>query len=80
MTVLIIEDLVSRKWLTHVISSQEIHTQVRLAFQQPLDAEGLLEVALDRAEALDRALDLHGQDEASFSKGQMTTQPWADPC
>ena len=35
MAVLIIEDLVSRKWLTHVVSAQETHTQVRLGFEQP---------------------------------------------
>ena len=35
MTVLIIEDLVSRKWITHV----ETHLQVRLAFEQALEAE-----------------------------------------
>ena len=63
MAVLIIEDLVSRKWLTHVVSAEETHNQVRLAFEQALDAEGLLDVALQRAEAMDRALDLDGEDE-----------------
>ena len=63
MAVLIIEDLVSRKWLTHVVSSEETHTQVQLAFEQALDAEDLLEPALARAEALDRQLELDGEDE-----------------
>lgn len=38
MTVLIIEDLVSRKWITHVVSAEETHIQVRLAFEQALEA------------------------------------------
>ncbi len=63
MAVLIIEDLVSRKWLTHVVSAQETHTQVRLGFEQALDAEGMLETALDRADARGRSLGLAGEDE-----------------
>jgi putative transposase len=39
MAVLIIEDLVSRKWLTEVVSVEETPTQVELAFTQALDAE-----------------------------------------
>ena len=57
MAVLIIEDLVSRKWITHVVSSQETHTQVRLGFENALDAEGLLEQALERAEAMETRVD-----------------------
>ncbi len=49
MTVLIIEDLVSRKWLTHHVSSEETHTQVQIAFTDALEAEGLLEAAQARA-------------------------------
>jgi len=49
MTVLIIEDLVSRKWLTHLVSVEETHVQVENAFTAALDAEGLLQPALDRA-------------------------------
>jgi len=49
MTVLIIEDLVSRKWLTHLVSIEETHTQVENAFMAALDAQGLLQPALDRA-------------------------------
>ena len=50
MTVLIIEDLVSRKWLTHLVSVEETHTQVENAFTAALESEGLLEAALERAE------------------------------
>ncbi len=60
---LFVEDLVSRKWITTVVSSEETHTQVQLAFEQALDAEGLLEPALERADALDRELELDGEDE-----------------
>lgn len=49
MTVLIIEDLVSRKWITHLVSVEETHTQVENAFTAALEAEGLLEAALERA-------------------------------
>ena len=65
MAVLIIEDLVSRKWISHVVSSEETHTQVQLGFEQALDAEGLLEPALERAEAIGRSLDLDGEDQAT---------------
>jgi len=50
MTVLIIEDLVSRKWLTHLVSVEETHTQVRNAFTAALQAEGLLDAARERAD------------------------------
>ncbi len=49
MTVLIIEDLVSRKWLTHLVSVEETHTQVQNAFTAAWEAQGLLEAALERA-------------------------------
>jgi putative transposase len=42
MAALIIEDLVSRKWLTEIVSVEETSTQVELAFTAALDAEGLL--------------------------------------
>ncbi len=42
MAVLIIEDLVSRKWLSEIVSSEETSTQVELAFTAALEAEGLL--------------------------------------
>lgn len=47
--VLIIEDLVSRKWVNHVVSSEETTTQVQAAFATALESEGLLEEALARA-------------------------------
>ncbi len=66
MVVLIIEDLVSRKWLTHVVSAEETHTQVQLGFEQALDAEDLLEAAAqERAEALGAKLDPDSDDGVS---------------
>ncbi len=65
MAVLIIEDLVSRKWLTHVVSAEETHTQVQLGFEQALDAEDLLEAALDRADELGARLDPNLDDGLS---------------
>ncbi len=65
MAVLIIEDLVSRKWLTHVVSAEETHTQVRLGFEQALEAEGLLDAALDRADELGARLDPDTDDGLS---------------
>ena len=44
MAVLIIEDLVSRKWLTEIVSAEETSTQVELAFTQALTDEGMLEL------------------------------------
>ena len=43
MAVLIIEDLVSRKWITEIVSVEETSIQVELAFTAALEAEGLLE-------------------------------------
>ncbi len=54
MAVLIIEDLVSRKWITEVVSVEETHTQVEVAFTAALEAEGLFEVIDARA---DQAID-----------------------
>lgn len=42
MAVLIIADLVSRKWITEIVSSEETSTQVELAFTAALELEGLL--------------------------------------
>src|SRR5664279_5915175 len=44
MAVLIVEDLVSRKWLSTVVSVEETSTQVEIAFTDALEAEGLLEL------------------------------------
>lgn len=52
MTVLVIEDLVSRKWISHLVSVEETHTQVQVAFTAALQAEGLYENALERADTL----------------------------
>lgn len=41
MAVLIVEDLVSRKWLTEVVSVEETSEQVKLGFTRALEAEGL---------------------------------------
>lgn len=42
MAVLIVEDLVSRKWLATVCSSEETSTQVEIGFTEALQAEGLM--------------------------------------
>ncbi len=42
MAVLAIEDLVSRKWITEIVSVEETSTQVQLGFTDALDTEGLL--------------------------------------
>ena len=61
MAVLIIEDLVSRKWLTEIVSAEETSTQVELAFTAALDAEGLLD-RVDRRHD-DGRVDLRGDDD-----------------
>lgn len=43
MAVLIIEDLVSRKWITEIVSVEETSTQVELVFTAALEIEGLLD-------------------------------------
>jgi transposase InsO family protein len=62
MAVLIIEDLVSRKWLTEIVSSEETSTQVELAFTAALDAEGLLEAVDARHD--DGRVDVTVDDDA----------------
>ena len=37
-----IEDLVSRKWIAHIVSAEETSTQVQVVFAEALAAEGLL--------------------------------------
>jgi transposase InsO family protein len=61
MAVLIIEDLVSRKWLTEVVSVEETSTQVELGFTAALQAEGLLERVDARHD--DGTVDLGVEDE-----------------
>jgi len=65
MAVLIIEDLVSRKWLTEVVSSEETSTQVELAFTDALDREGLLEQVERRHD--DGRVDVGVDDETGRS-------------
>lgn len=48
MAVLIIEDLVSRKWITEIVSAEETSTQVEVAFTNALQSEGLEETAQAR--------------------------------
>lgn len=60
MAVLIIQDLVSRKWITEVVSVEETSTQVEIGFTDALDAEGLL-AAVERRQ--DGLVDLDADDE-----------------
>jgi len=62
MAVLIIEDLVSRKWLTEVVSVEETSTQVEVGFTAAPQAEGLLETADDGHD--DGRIDLDVDDES----------------
>ncbi len=62
MAVLIILDLVSRKWLAEIVSVEETSTQVELAFTAALEAEGLMEVV--EARHADGRVDLGVDDEA----------------
>ena len=49
---LAIIDLVSRKWIDHLLCPQATHVQVQALFTRALDAEGLLDGIIGRAEAL----------------------------
>jgi len=59
--VTVIEELVSRKWLCGVVSTEETSVQVQAAFGQALEAEGLMEQVAAR---LDGTLDLAVDDPA----------------
>lgn len=61
MAVLIIEDLVSRKWITQIVSVEETHTQVELGFTAALAAEGLLDAVELRGS--DGLVDVEVDDE-----------------
>jgi len=61
MAVLIIEDLVSRKWITEIVSSEETSTQVELAFTAALELQGLLEAVDARLD--DGRVDITVDDE-----------------
>ncbi len=45
----VVEDLVSRKWIADILSSEETSTQVQIVFTDALYAEGLLELSAERA-------------------------------
>lgn len=62
MAVLIVEDLVSRKWITEIVSVEETSTQVELAFTQALEVEGLLGTVDARHD--DGTVDIGVDDEA----------------
>jgi transposase InsO family protein len=42
-------DLVTRKWLATLVSAEQTSTQIQVAFMDALEAEGLLDLALARA-------------------------------
>jgi putative transposase len=63
MALLIIEDLVSRKWLTEIVSSEETSTQAELAFTDALKHEGLLS-AVDARHDEDGRVDISVDDDA----------------
>jgi putative transposase len=48
----VIEDLVSRKWLTEIVSAEETSTQVEVVFTDALEREGLLERVTARHDGL----------------------------
>ncbi|MGH9131648.1 MAG: hypothetical protein ACRDWV_08250 [Acidimicrobiales bacterium] len=52
LAVTIVEDLVSRKWLAHIVSSEETSTQVQVVFTDALAAEGLLAAVEARVDAV----------------------------
>jgi putative transposase len=62
MAVLIVEDLVSRKWLSTVVSVEETSTQVEIGFTAALQAEGLLELV--EARHVDGTVDLGVDDQS----------------
>lgn len=56
----VVEDLVSRKWIADIVSSEETSTQVEIVFTDALAAEGLLTLVEERA---DRPVDPKVDDE-----------------
>ena len=58
MAVTVIEDLVSRKWIAHIVSAEETSTQVQLVFGDALAAEGpLAAVEARQDEVVDPSVD-----------------------
>jgi transposase InsO family protein len=53
-------DLVTRKWLSTIVSAEETSTQIEVVFIDALQVEGLLDAALERGE---QWLDLSSDDE-----------------
>ncbi len=52
VAVTVVEDLVSRKWIDHIVSSEETSTQIEIVFTDALAAEGLLDAVEARADGL----------------------------
>lgn len=50
VAVTVVEDLVSRKWLAHIVSVEETSTQIEVVFTDALAAEGLLDAVEARAD------------------------------
>ena len=48
----VVEDLVSRKWLAHIVSAEETSTQLQVVFTEALEREGLLERVTARYDGL----------------------------
>ncbi|HSH23101.1 MAG TPA: DDE-type integrase/transposase/recombinase [Acidimicrobiales bacterium] len=61
VAVTVVEDLVSRKWIADIVSSEETSTQIEIVFTDALAAEGLLAQVEARADGL---VDLSVDDEA----------------
>ena len=57
VAVTVVEDLVSRKWIADIVSSEETSTQVEIVFTDALAAEGLLAQLEARADGLDPKMD-----------------------
>lgn len=60
VAVTVVEDLVSRKWLADIVSSEETSTQIEIVFTDALAAEGLLGAVERRADGL---VDITADDE-----------------
>ena len=48
----VVEDLVSRKWIGHIVSAEETSRQIEIVFTDALAAEGLLALVEARADGL----------------------------
>ena len=56
-------DLVTRKWITELVSIEETSTQVQVVFMDALDREGLLELIEARQDAVPVDAPFYAQDE-----------------